>query len=86
MLRREAFANAFSAAAVIFYIFLFLLKIIAPPFFRLFLNSQFLGADISSQIPKFNIINFMGTLIAILITTWIIGYLVASIYNNQLKK
>ncbi len=86
MLKPEAFANALAGASVIFYIFLFLLKIIAPPFFKLFLNSQFLGADITSLVPKISFVNFIGTLIAIIITSWVLGYLIAVIYNNQLKK
>ena len=86
MLKTESFANAFALATAILYIILFVLKIIAPPFFKLFLNSQVFGADIASQIPKLNFLNFLGTLIAVSITAWIFGYMLAFIYNNQFKK
>jgi len=86
MLKPEAFANAFAAATALFYIFLFILKGLAPAFFKLFLNSQLFGADITSQIPKLTILNFIGTLLAVGISAWILGYIVALIYNNQIKK
>ena len=86
MLKTESFANAFALATAIFYIILFILKIIATPFFRLFLNSQLFGADIASQIPKLNFFNSLGALIAVSISAWIFGYLTALFYNNQLKK
>jgi len=86
MLKVESLANAFAISTAILYIALFVLKIIAPPFFKLFLNSQVFGADIASQIPKLNFLNFLGTLIAVSITAWIFGYMLAFIYNNQFKK
>lgn len=77
-----AFANAFAAAGIIFYLVLVILQLVAPPFFKLVLNSQFLGADIASQVPEANAINLLGFLIAMAVVAWIFGYLVAVIYNK----
>jgi hypothetical protein len=85
MLKPEALAHAFALTVAVFYIFLFILNKIAPPFFQLFFNSQFLGADISSQVSRLSLTNFLGALLAISITSWIMGYLVAIIYNKYAK-
>lgn len=65
MLKSVPFANSFAAATAVFYIVLFILQTLAPPFFKLIFNSQFLGADITSQIPKLNLANFIGALISV---------------------
>ena len=85
MLKPVPLANSFAATAAAFYIFLFLLKALAPPFFKLIFNSQFLGADIASQMPKLNLANFIGALIAVSIVSWAFGYLVAIFYNKSSK-
>lgn len=85
MLKAHNFGNAFSGATVIIYTFLFILNKLSPPFFELFINSQFLGADISSQINEVKFVNFLGSLIAVGVLTWIFGYLVAIIYNKTSK-
>ena len=82
MLKPQALANALAGSIIIFYIILFVLKIIAPPFFRLILNSQFFGADIAAQIPSFNLANFLGFLITLGVVSWTFGYLAATIYNK----
>lgn len=82
MLKPLPLANAFAATTAIFYIVLFLLKLFAPPFFQLLLNSQFLGAPIASQVPNLNLANFLGAMIAIVVVAWILGYLIAVIYNR----
>lgn len=82
MLKPEALANGFAGATTAIYIVLFLLNRLAPPFFKLFFNSQYLGADVSSQIAKISLINFLGSLIAVALACWIFGYLVAVIYNK----
>ena len=86
MLKAQAFANAFAAASIILYLVLLILKLIAPPLFQLILNSQFLGADIASQIPKMNLANLIGILIAVGVFSWIFGYLIAVIYNRYAGK
>lgn len=85
MLKPQAFANAIAATAVIFYILLFILQLAAPPLFQLIFNSQFLGADVASLLPKMNLANFAGLLIAIGVVSWIFGYLIAVIYNRFAK-
>ena len=85
MLTPGAFAKAIAAASIAFYIVLYLLKLVAPPLFKLFLNSQFLGADIASQVPTLNLANFLGVLIAVAAVAWIFGYLTAVFYNRFTK-
>ncbi|OGD88122.1 hypothetical protein A2693_02555 [Candidatus Curtissbacteria bacterium RIFCSPHIGHO2_01_FULL_40_12] len=82
MLKPLPLANAVACASVVFYAFLYLLKLIAPPFFKLLLDSQFLGAPIASQVPDLNFANFLGALIAVACISWIFGYLVAVFYNR----
>jgi len=86
MLKPQQFANAFALATAILYLGLFLLKIVAKPFFNLILNSQFFGADIASQIPKIQLGTLLGALIAASVTAWIFGYLLAVSYNYFDKK
>ena len=86
MLKPQALANSFVLTTATLYIFLYLLKLVAPPFFRLLINSQFLGADIASQVPKFSLVNFVGILIAACVVAWAFGYLLASIYNRLAEK
>lgn len=86
MLHPHAFATAFAAASILFYLVLVLLQQIAPPIFKLILNSQFLGADIASQVPPMSGANLLGFLIAIAVIAWIFGYIVAVIYNRFLHK
>lgn len=85
MLKPVPLANSFATATALFYIVLFLLETLAPPFFKLIFNSQFLGADITSQIPRLNLANFIGALIAVSLVAWAFGYLVAVFYNKFAK-
>lgn len=82
MLKPTALAGAFTASTVSLYVIFYILQIFAPPFFRLMLNSQFLGADLASSVPKPNLINFLGVLIAVGLIAWIFGYLLGRIYNR----
>lgn len=85
MLKPQALGNAFAATTAILYFFLFILNELSPPFFRLFFNSRFLGADVSSQISQLHPVNFLGALIAVSLFSWVFGYFVATIYNKQTK-
>ncbi len=82
MFKPVAAANAFAGATIILYIIFYLLQIAAPPFFKLVLNSQFMGADIASSVPQPNFTNFLGILIAAGLAVWIFGYCLARIYNR----
>ena len=86
MLKPQPFANSFAAVTAGFYVALFILKSLAPPFFKLLLNSQFFGADIASQIPRLSATQFIGILIAVSVFAWIYGYFVAVAYNYFSKK
>ncbi|MBI2012510.1 hypothetical protein HYS90_01120 [Candidatus Curtissbacteria bacterium] len=86
MLNPNALANGFAATTALVYFGLYLLKLVAPPFFKLLLNSQFLGADIASQVPRLGLGGFLGILIAISVFAWIWGYLVAVFYNRFASK
>ena len=82
MLKPISLGNAFAVTTAIFYIVLYLLKLFAPTLFYLLFNSQFLGAPIASQIPDINLANFLGITIAVVVISWIFGYLIAIIYNR----
>jgi hypothetical protein len=86
MFKPIAFANAFALTTAILYLAFYTLQIIAPPFFKLAVNSQLMGADLVSLIPGPNITNFLGVMIAVLLLSWIFGYLLARIYNRLTVK
>jgi len=86
MLKPVAFGNGFAGASIIFYLLLYVLKAIAPPFFNLVLNSRFFGANLATQTPNLDITTFLGFLIVIGVTSWIVGYLIAVIYNGSAQK
>ena len=82
MLKPQALANSFAGTTIILYIVLFILKIIAFPFFQLIINSQFFGINIADEVPTMNLANFLGVLIAVGLIAWLVGYLIATIYNR----
>ena len=86
MLKPQALANSLAGATALLYLFLYVLKLLAPPFFELILNSQYLGADVASQLPQISFPGFLGALIAIAVTSWTFGYIVAVIYNKYEKR
>jgi len=72
-------------ASGLFYLLAYLLNLAAPSIFKLLLNAQFFGADIVSALPAelpLSFINFLKTLVVILATAWIFGYLWAALYNR----
>jgi len=85
MLSPWALANAFAATTVVLYGIIYLLRFVAPPFFKLIVDSSFFGADIASQIPKLTLANLLGVLIIAATLSWAFGYLTASIYNRYAK-
>lgn len=86
MLAPIPFANALASATLLLYLVFYALKLVAPPFFKLLLNSQFFGVDIASQVPPISLANFVGVLIAVGVFTWVWAYLAASFYNRFLGK
>jgi len=86
MLKKAAFAKALTLACGLFYLFVYLLNLLAPSIFKLFLNAQFFGADIASVLPaQLTFIGFLRTLVVIMATGWIFGYLWAALYNRFQK-
>lgn len=86
MLKPIPFANSFAATTLLFYVVLYLLKLLAPPFFELIFNSQFLGANVASLATEITFATFLGAAIAISVVTWIFGWTVAYFYNYFAKK
>ncbi|MEX2028001.1 MAG: DUF5676 family membrane protein [Candidatus Curtissbacteria bacterium] len=82
MFKPVPFANALALATAVIYFAFYILQIVAPPFFKLLINSQFFGADFASQVPAPNIVNFLGILIAVVAPAWVFGYFLARTYNR----
>lgn len=83
MLKLVPWANAITATAVVAYVALWLLSVVAPALFTLVFNAQFLGADVASLYPTGQ---DMGTaftgLVVVGVTAWLFGYLWAWFYNR----
>ena len=46
-------------------------------------NAQFFGADVASLLPReLSYVLFLGTWIAVIVSTWVIGYAWAWLYNR----
>ncbi len=81
-----ALANSLAIVAVLFYVVFFGLGLVAPEIFRFLFNAQFLGADVASLLPKrVSVGNFLGTVITLLLTGWMFGYVWAWLYNKLTK-
>ena len=85
MFKPVALANAFALTTIALYIVFYILQVFAPPFFKLILNSQFLGADLASLVPRPNPVNFLGIIIAVGLLAWVFGYLLGKVYNRLSK-
>jgi len=86
MFKPLVLANALALTTILFYVLFWILQIFAPTFFKLFLNSQFMGADLASLVPKPSLANFLGILIAAGLLTWVFGYFLARIYNSLARQ
>ena len=85
-LSQTAFANSIAILTGAFYLLLYLINLVAPGLFRFLFNAQFLGADVASLLPKeFDAGNFIVTLVLMVITAWIFGYVWAWLYNRLAK-
>lgn len=86
LLKPNAFGNALALTTVLFYFVLWLLSSMAPALFTLVYNSQFLGSDASSLLPPTQDI---GAAIVSLVVTgigaWVMGYVIAYLYNRFAK-
>jgi len=83
MLNQSAFANSSAILTAGLYIVFYLVSLIAPGFFRLLFNAQFLGADVSSLLPKeLSLGSFIVTLVIMVITVWVFVYIWVWLYNR----
>jgi len=83
MLNKVAFASSLSLLTAALYLTLYLLSILMPTVFRFVFNAQFLGADVASLLPReLSFLTFDATLVVLVITTWVFGYLWAQLYNR----
>lgn len=82
MFNKKALANSLAVLSGLFYVVLYLLSVVAPTTFMSIFNAQFLGADIASLVPSgFSI----GVLVVVFLTSWVVGYVWAMLYNNFSK-
>ncbi|MDO8498534.1 MAG: DUF5676 family membrane protein [bacterium] len=87
MLKPVPWANALALTTALFYLALWILSTIAPQLFTLVFNAQFLGADVASLYQtNLNTDRAVITLIVLVISSWIVGYIWAYLYNQFLKK
>jgi hypothetical protein len=83
MLNHVAFASSLSLLTAALYLMFYLLGILMPTVFRFIFNAQFLGADVASLLPReLSFLTFDATLVVLVITTWVFGYLWARLYNR----
>ena len=81
ILNKTALANSLAVLMTVFYIIFYLLGLIAPNIFAFLFNAQFLGANVASLLPTISLINFIETLVVLVVSTWILGYAWAALYN-----
>lgn len=81
MLQPIPFANAMAAASAIFVIVLLLLRLVTPSLFTLVFNSQMLGANIASLLPRDAVRPFLGGGVLVVVITWLFGLVWAVLYN-----
>ena len=83
MLNKVAFASALAVLTGAFYLVLYVLAVLMPTVFRFIFNAQFLGADVASLLPReLSFLTFDATLVVLVISTWVFGYLWAWLYNR----
>lgn len=85
MIKPIPWANSLALTAAIFYIALWAVAAVAPTIFSLIFNAQFLGADVASLYSGQSLVGATATLVIVAITTWLVGYVWASIYNRLAK-
>jgi len=83
MLNPLAFASSLTILTGVFYLLLYLLGVVWRDAFRFLFNAQFLGADVASLLPRDgNASIFVGTLLVLIVVTWVFGYVWAWLYNR----
>lgn len=85
ILDKTAFANSLAILMVLFYLVFYLLSLIAPSIFTFLFNAQFLGANVAPLLPKISFANFIGTLVVLVASSWVMVYVWAGLYNWMAK-
>lgn len=82
MLNSGAFATSIAILSGVLYMLFYLLAVIWRGAFRFVFNAQFYGADVASLLPEqLSYVGFVGTLITVIVTAWLVGYAWAWLYN-----
>jgi hypothetical protein len=83
MLKPVPFATSLAIISGALYLVLYVLARVWPQGFRFFFNAQFFGADVASLLPRgFSLIDFVATLIAVVVGVWVVAYAWAWLYNR----
>jgi hypothetical protein len=86
MLNKLAFANSITILVTVFYIIFYTASLITPAIFEFIFNAQFFGADVASLMPQqLSLPNFIGVLITLVVTGWVMSYFWAWLYNKFSK-
>ena len=83
MISPFAFATSLALLTAVLFVLFLLLGLVAPGVFRFLFNAQFFGADVASLLPQrasFGAV--VGTLAALLVSAWALGYAWAWLYNR----
>ena len=81
MLKPHAMAGSLAGLSAIMYVVFYMIAQISPDLFQFLFDAQFFGAKVASATPDFN----FGGLFALVVTTWIVGYVWAMLYNKLAK-
>jgi hypothetical protein len=83
MLNKLALAHSLAILSGVLYLALYLLAVVWPEAFRFLFNTQFLGADVASLLPReLTYGGFVGTFVALVIGAWLVGFAWAWLYNR----
>jgi hypothetical protein len=83
MLNPIAFASSLGVLSGALYLALYILALVWRDAFRFVFNAQFLGADVASLLPReLTPIGFFATLVALVVSAWVLGFCWAWLYNR----
>jgi hypothetical protein len=82
MLNRMAVATSLAILSGASYLLFYVLAVIWRDGFRFVFNAQFFGADVASLLPpQLSYVGFVGTLITVMVGSWVVGYMWSWLYN-----
>jgi 2TM family of unknown function (DUF5676) len=83
MLNPIAFANSLAIVSGAACLALYILAVVWRDAFRFVFNAQFLGADVASLFPRWRpATGFLTTLVALVVSAWLLGFCWAWLYNR----